>query len=266
MHALALAWRAAAVAALSDRGDDWALWRRFAAARSDALRHQLVERYGGYARMLAARQYALRIDRGLAFADFHHFALLGLIECIDRFDPARGIRFESYASQRLRGAIADGVAALSERQRQAAERQRRVRERAASLAATDAGGAAPAPAEAGSGPLERVAHLAIDLALGFMLEDSAMFVDPAAEPGIGDPCYHGAELRATRRLVSESLQQLPAPQRSVLALHYLQGLPFNEIAQQQGLSKGRISQLHRAALLSMRHWLQGRRLQAPECL
>jgi RNA polymerase sigma factor for flagellar operon FliA len=264
MLGLAPAWRAAALAALSANSKEWVLWRQFEASRGEVQRQQLVAHYAGFARMLAARQYAVRIDRGLAFGDFHHFALIGLIESIDRFDPARGTRFESYALLRVRGAIADGVAALSERQRQAADRQRRVRERAALLAVPqgdDAAGEADP-----RGPLARVADLAIGLALGFMLEDSGMFVDPQSEPCQADVAYQGAQLRAARRLVGESLRQLPAVQRHVMTLHYLQGVPFNEIAAQQGLTKGRISQIHHAALLSMRHWLQARRLGAHDCL
>jgi RNA polymerase sigma factor for flagellar operon FliA len=264
MLGLAPAWRAAALAALSTDSDEWALWRQFEASRGEVQRQQLVVHYAWFARMLAARQYAVRIDRGLAFGDFHHFALIGLIESIDRFDPARGIRFESYALLRVRGAIADGVAALSERQRQAADRQRRVRERTALLAAPLDGDVA---VEADPrGPLARMADLAIGLALGFMLEDSGMFVDPQSEPHQADMAYQGAQLRAARRLVGESLRQLPAVQRQVMTLHYLQGVPFNEIAAQQGLTKGRISQIHHAALLSMRHWLQARRLGAHDCL
>ena len=269
------AWRATAVAALSegpvgppptglsppeeDRGGGWALWQRFVPARSEAVRQDLVAHYTPLARMLAARLYAVRADPGLEFPDYHHFAMVGLLESIDRFDPARGIRFESYASPHVRGTIADGVAALSERQRQAAVRRQVLRERTRSLADTAPADIKPQAA------LAQVAEIAVGLALGFMLEDSGMFLDPQAEPGLADGTYRTAELRSLCLLVNDSLAHLAAPERRVLSLHYLQGMAFTDIADDLGLTRGRISQLHRAGLASLQRRLRSLGLGKEEC-
>lgn len=269
------AWRATAVAALSeaaagppptgpgppeeDRRSGWALWQRFVPARNEAVRQELVAHYTPLARMLAARLYAVRSDPGLEFPDYHHFAMVGLLESIDRFDPARGIRFESYASPHVRGTIADGVAALSERQRQAAVRRQVLRERTRSLADTAPADVKPQAA------LAQVAEIAVGLALGFMLEDSGMFLDPHAEPGLADGTYRTAELRSTCLLVNDSLAHLAAPERRVLSLHYLQGMAFTDIADDLGLSRGRISQLHRAGLASLQRRLRSLGLGKEEC-
>lgn len=260
------AWRATAIAALSeahagpppaglslpthDPGDEWALWERFMPARSEAVRQELVAHYTPLARLLAARLYAARSDPGLEFPDYHHFAMVGLLECIDRFDPDRGVRFEFYAPPHVRGTVADGVASLSERQRQAAVRRQVLRERTRSLATDTASGSQPQAA------LAQVADIAVGLALGFMLEDSGMFVDPQAEPGLADGSYRSAELRSTCLLVNDSLAHLAAPERRVLSLHYLQGMPFTDIADDLGLTRGRISQLHRAGLEGLQRRLR----------
>ena len=268
------AWRAAAVAALSEgpgglppavlspptegHGDDHALWQGFVPARGEAQRQALVAHYTPLARMLAARLYAARSDAGLEFPDYLHFGMVGLLECIDRFDPARGVRFEAYATPHVRGTIADGVAALSERQRQAAVRRQVLRERTRSLA--DA-----APGETPPTALAQVAEVTISLALGFMLEDSGMFLDPQAEPSLADGTYRTAELRSTCLLVHDSLAGLAAPERRVLSLHYLQGMAFTDIAEDLGLSRGRISQLHRTGLATLQRRLRSRGLGAEEC-
>lgn len=280
MWGFAPAWRATAIAALSPAQPGWplggpgpageedriedhdearALWQRFIPARDEAVRQALVAHYAPLARMLAARLYGARSDPGLEFPDYHHFALVGLLECIDRFDPARGILFESYASPHVRGTIADGVASLSERQRQAAVRRQVLRERTRSLATDTPAGAKPQAAAA------QVADVAIGLALGFMLEDSGMFLDPQAEPGLADGTYRSAELRSTCLLVNDSLAHLAAPERRVLSLHYLQGMAFTDIADELGLSRGRISQLHRAGLAGLQRRLRSLGLGAEEC-
>lgn len=271
------AWRATAVAALwedqaghppaaleppwnaEDDAADRSLWQRFVTDRGEALRQALAARYTPLARTLAARLYALRFDAGLEFPDYHHFGMVGLLECIDRFDPDRGVRFESYATPHVRGTIADGVAALSERQRQATVRRQVLRERTRSLA--DAPPADTQPQAA----LARVADVAIGLALGFMLEDSGMFLDPHAEPGLADGTYRSAELRSTCLLVNDSLAHLAAPERRVLSLHYLQGMPFTDIADELGLTRGRISQLHRAGLAGLQRRLGSLGLGVEEC-
>lgn len=268
------AWRAAAVAALSEGpggpppagpspsaeggGDNQALWQGFVPARGEAQRQALVTHYAPLARILAARLYAVRSDAGLEFPDYLHFGMVGLLECIDRFDPARGIRFEAYATPHVRGTIADGVAALSERQRQAAVRRQVLRERTRSLA--DAAPGDPPPTA-----LAQVADIAIGLALGFMLEDSGMFLDPQAEPSLADGTYRTAELRSICLLVNDSLDGLAAPERRVLSLHYLQGMAFTDIADDLGLSRGRISQLHRTGLATLQRRLRSRGLGAEEC-
>lgn len=271
------AWRATAVAALwedragcppaalegpwheQDSAADRSLWQRFETDRSEAVRHELAARYTPLVRTLAARMYAVRFDPGLEFPDYHHFGMVGLLECIDRFDPARGVRFESYASPHVRGTIADGVAALSERQRQATVRRQVLRERTRSLA-----DAAPADGKPQTA-LARVADVAIGLALGFMLEDSGMFLNPHAEPGLADGTYRSAELRSTCLLVHDSLAHLAAPERRVLSLHYLQGMPFTDIADELGLTRGRISQLHRAGLAGLQRRLGSLGLGADDC-
>jgi RNA polymerase sigma factor FliA len=268
------AWRAVAISALSEGpggprppglsppaeslGDDHALWQGFVPARGEAQRQALVAHYAPLARILAARLYAVRSDAGLEFSDYHHFGMVGLLECIDGFDPARGVRFEAYATPHLRGTIADGVAALSERQRQAAVRRQVLRERTRSLADA-APGASPRTA------LAQVADIAIGLALGFMLEDSGMFLDPQAEPSVADGTYRTAELRSICLLVNDSLAGLSAPEHRVLSLHYLQGMAFTDIAEDLGLSRGRISQLHRAGLANLQRRLRSRGLGAEEC-
>jgi RNA polymerase sigma factor for flagellar operon FliA len=276
MWGFAPAWRATALAALSpaqagrplgglgpaegeDRDAAGTLWQRFVPARDEAVRQALAAHYAPLARLLAARLYGVRSDPGLEFADYHHFAWVGLLECIDRFDPARGIRFESYASPHVHGTIADGVAALSERQRQASVRRQVLRERTRSLAPDTPADDKPQAAAA------LMADIAIGLALGFMLEDSGMFLDPQAEPGLADGTYRSAELRSTCLMVNDSLAQLAAPERRVLTLHYLQGMAFTDIAGELGLSRSRVSQLHRAGLASLQRWLRSRGLGAEAC-
>lgn len=213
----------------------------WASRQSPAERASLVDAYTPLVRRLAARVYARRFGAELDYADLVQIGMTGLLEAIDRYSPARGVRFETYAAHRIEGALLNGLPACSELQRQLAVRRELVRERARSLQAE-------APQERSA--LEHLAELAIGLALGFALEDPG--AAEAQEPAGPDNAYARTELMQLRRRLAELVEQLPEAERRVVFRHYFQQLPFEEIALGMKLSKGRISQIHHAALRRLR--------------
>jgi len=148
------------------------------------------------------------------------------------------------------GPILNGLPSYSELQRQLALRREIARERAQSLRQEDG--------PQGRSALECLADLAIGLALGFALEDSGLpSQDEPAEP---DNAYARAELAQLRRQLADLTGQLPVAEHRVIFRHYFQQQPFDEIAAGMALTKGRVSQIHHAALKRLRAQLQ--RLQA----
>jgi RNA polymerase sigma factor FliA len=182
----------------------------------------------------------------IEFGDCLQFGMVGLLEAIDRYTPARGVRFETFAGYRIEGAILNGVPSLSEFQRQVHTRRSLLSQRSESLTRSE-----PAPPRSA---LERVAELAIGLALGFALEDSAMY--QTAEASTPDNSYTRVEMRQLRQQLAQLLLQLPDKERLVLTRHYFQQQAFEDIALGLGLTKGRISQIHHAALKALRGRLQ----------
>jgi RNA polymerase sigma factor FliA len=221
-------------------GDLACAWQALRADDCQAARSRIVDAYLPFARMLAARLYGRRTYRELDFYDYFQFASIGLLEAIDRFDAALGIKFETFSAHRINGAILSGVAGLSEIQVQVAARRRILAARTASLkdALPDSGDAAAV--------FGHLAELAIGLAVGFALEDSGMYLEQA--PVYGDNSYQRAELAQLQKLLRDLTEELPANERRVITYHYVQQLAFDEIATILGLTKGRVSQIHKAAL------------------
>jgi len=220
---------------------DAALWARFHGDADEDSRIALVNRYERLVRILAAKAFSQRISQELEFADYFQFGMVGLLQAFDRFDPTLGIQFESYASRRITGAILDGVETLSEKQQQVVTRQRVIRERAASVAE----GATPRV-----DVFQKLADMAIGLALGFLLEDTGMYVTEQAS--YADNSYSTVEFRQLKKQVHSMVRELPEQERKVITLHYLQNRPFDEIARDWALTKGRISQIHHSALRRLR--------------
>jgi len=227
-----------------------ALWAAFGQARDEGLRQCLIGRYLAFARMLAARLYGRRTFRELEFDDYLQFARMGLMEAVDRFDAAQGARFETFAAHRINGAILNGIASYSDVQEQVAARRRVLVERLDGAEQKAPRGDDPAALFA------YLADLAVGLAVGFALEGTGMVRD--GDSAYADQAYHGVELRQLRASLTEMLAGLPERQRNVLRWHYLEQRGFDEITAYLGVSKSRVSQLHKEALATLRQQWRNR--------
>jgi RNA polymerase sigma factor for flagellar operon FliA len=218
------------------------LWQCYVQTRDRALRDRLIGIHGRLARILAAKLYARRTVAQVDFDDYLQYAHVGLIESVERFDPARGVKFPTFAATRITGAILNGLESESELHEQLAARRRVVAQRTASLV--------EAPGDASPDLFARLAEVAVGLAVGFMLEGSGMYQAGESEA----PCdsYSGIAIRQLSKRLHDAVAALPERQRSVVVLHYFQQRPFEAIALEMGLSRGRVSQLHKEALARLR--------------
>jgi RNA polymerase sigma factor FliA len=217
-----------------------ALWRRLRYERDPACREPIFDRYAALARAIARAEYRRRPAYGLERADFEQLAFNGLLEAIDRYDPLRGAPFEAFARPRIRGSIADGVARSSESAAQYSARRRMESERLQSLLPSAPHGEANAIAE--------LAELASALAIGIIAENAKL-----ASQGSGElEAYESVAWRDMQLRVLDEIERLNGTEKTVMQQHYLNDVPFTEIARLLSLSKGRIAQIHRAALARLR--------------
>lgn len=217
----------------------WASLRERGDPASSAL---LFARYAPWARSVARDVYQRLRNPLLDWGDYAQNASVGLLEAMSRFDASRGIDFIAYARPRVRGAVFNGVRVFLEQPGH--EREERTRSRLLSL-----------EEDAGTDLLQQLVDTVTGLGVGFLLEADAhgswsIAVDASAQ----------VENHQLQRALGIVLEELPDKERLVLTLHYYQHVPFVEIARMLGLTKGRISQLHRSGLERMSHRLAARRM------
>jgi RNA polymerase sigma factor for flagellar operon FliA len=222
----------------------WAAWRE---ARDLAARERLVLRHLDFARIMAGKLYARRATDEIGFDEYLQLASMGLLEAVDRYDPQLGASFRTYAGHRIQGAILSGLEALTERQRQIALKRRIAQERLESIKAE--GDAAPADA------FLRLASIAVGLALGFMLDDASLY--QSEEGTYGDNTYTACEARQIQQRLYKLAKELPERESRIIVHHYFQQVPFDEIASTLGVTKGRVSQIHKRAITMLREALRG---------
>ena len=226
------------------------MWRMMRDGNQDQARHRLFDRYVGFARALAWKALQRRSRGDLELDDLHQLASTGLIEAIDRFDPDRGVDFRSYAGRRISGSISDGIARSSEMRRQQSARARIHKERVRSLVPGDQSGRLST-----RDALDALAELAMGLAVGMMLEETGLYVDEASarpSPTKRASAYESAAWHELTARLAREIDALPEREAAVLRKHYLEFLDFETLACLMALSKGRISQLHRSALATLR--------------
>lgn len=216
------------------------LWLRFVENRDALVRLQLVDQYLPLARMLAARLFKRRGRLHGEFGDYMQSAVLGLLEAVDRFDPARNVPFRFFASRRICGAVLDQLRSMSELHRQTIG-QGSLHRRVADLF----------PAESGQNDrFQEMVDLALNLSVGFMLQGSGMY--SVSEEETDQRSYNHAARRELAQVFATLLNLLSPAQANVLRYHYLCEIELSEIAQMMSVSAGRVSQLHRQALQALR--------------
>jgi RNA polymerase sigma factor FliA len=230
--------------------EEAALWTAFKRDGSASARERLFSRHADFARNIARRHYREQRQADIELLDLQQFAFAGLLEALDRFDPQNGAPFRPFAAHRISGSIRDGVVHLSEMREQISWRRRARRDRLQSLADGDASAADTSEA------MEKLAEIAVGLALGFMLEGTGLFAsgeDGNEKTGpIANTAYDSVAWKQIVTQLHGELSALPEREQTILRQHYINNLGFDDLAVLLALTKGRISQLHRAALVLLR--------------
>ena len=238
-------------------------WRRYRRTGDLRSRNQLILAYSPLVKYLAGRMVA-RMPAHVEAADLVAYGLGGLIEAVERFDPARGVKFEAYASKRIRGAIVDELRSLDWVPRSIRGEARRIEEATADLSGslhrvpTDAELAAQMsmdPEELDAS-LQRVADahmVALDQPwdIGGSDGGETTLLQTLPAPEVADPAVN-ADRSELRQRITDAVLQLPERERLVLGLRYHQELRPAEIAEIIGVTESRVAQLHAKAVLQLR--------------
>lgn len=229
----------------SEGGAERALWRAFRQEGSTTARERLFSPHFDFAKSIARRHWLDRRSGDIEFKELCQLAATGLLEALDRFDPERGTAFPAFASRRISGCIVDGIGKMSEVREQVSFRNRIRAERARSLA--------PAEGEvfAADEALRALSELAVGLALGFMLDDAGVYA-PDGERDRRASAYESLAWKETIQRLLAEMSRLPPRESLIIRHHYLGGLTFDQIGAVLGITKGRVSQLHQAALVLLR--------------
>ncbi len=238
-------------------------WLRFKRDGDREARDRLVLGYAPLVKYVANRMGSglpAHVDQ----ADLVSYGLGGLMAAIDRFDPVREVRFETYALSRIRGAILDELRVIDWVPRSLRARGREIERAEATLARellrtpTDAELAAELgitadELDASLVALSQASMVALDARLARVdaAGDHISLLDILPDRDETDPAAI-VDRAALKDSLAAVVERLPERERIVIGLYYYENLKLHEIGKVLGVTESRVSQLHTSALLRLR--------------
>jgi len=247
--------------------DTRSLWREYRRTEAKELRDRLIVMYSPLVKYVAGRLGSglpAHVDEG----DLVSYGLLGLIGAIERYDPDRDIKFETYAIARIRGSIIDELRALDWVPRSVRSRAREIERAIAGLEAKL--GRAPTDEEIAQKvgisvdeleesltDIARSSIAALDELWSVSGEgDQVSLLDTLEDPDSVRPA-DALDETELREILGDAISRLPEREKLVITLYYYEELTLREIGEVLGVTESRISQLHTKAILRLKARLAG---------
>jgi RNA polymerase sigma factor for flagellar operon FliA len=226
-------------------------------------RDQLVQRFMPLVKRVAYHLLA-RLPASVQFDDLVQNGMIGLLDAMERYQEGFGAQFETYATQRVRGAMLDGLRENDWLPRSLRRELRRIE--AAINQLEHAHGRAPSESELADALKMSLPDYQKTLqdARGHQLvyfddfagEGDEDFLERHFTDNDADPA-NILEDRNTKEMLVQAIGQLPEREKMMMALYYEQELNLREIGEVMGVTESRVCQLHTQAVARLRSQFLG---------
>ena len=240
-----------------------AIWNEYKERATVSAREALIIHYSPLVKYVAGR-VASGLPQNVEQADLVSYGMFGLIDAIDKFEPDRGFKFETYAISRIKGAILDELRSIDWVPRSVRSKARQIERAYSKLEAKNH--RPPSDIELATeldwtedqlqGALSQISQLGIAaldeiLVMGGDRGESVTLGDTIADTSTHGPL--GAyEQTETRKLLAESINALPEREKIVLTLYYYENLTLQEIGRVLGVTESRVCQIHTKSVIHLR--------------
>jgi len=238
------------------------LWGEFKQSHSAGARERLILHYAPLVKYVASR-VATGLPASVEQADLVSYGMFGLIDALEKFEPARGNKFETYAIPRIKGAIIDELRAMDWVPRSVRFKAREIEKAFADLESMLK--RAPTEREVAArlgvtlnelheviNQISFVSVLALDelLSVGSDRGEQVSLLDTLADRG--SDVSMGLEGQETRGLLAAAINSLSEREKIVVTLYYFEGLTLAEIGDILGVTESRVCQIHTKAVNQLR--------------
>ena len=234
------------------------IWEKYTKNPTQEMREQIIIEYAPLVKIVAGR-LSMYLGGNVEYEDLVSYGVFGLIDAIDKFDTNKDVKFETYASLRIRGSILDQIRKMDWIPRTVRQRQRKIDEAIKSLEART--GQTPTDemlAEelgvSGEELLSWQSQLKVTNVVSlneFVESGNEPVMDAKGNFRFAQPEEVIAETEL-KRMLKDAMQLLTEKEQKVILLYYYEDLTLKEISRVLEVSESRISQLHTKALQKMK--------------
>jgi len=249
-----------------ERGID-SLWSEFKQSGARTLRNQLIIYYTPFVKYVASRVLA-GMPRHFDEDDLVSYGIIGLIDAIERFEPDRNLRFETYAIPRIKGAIIDELRAIDWVPRSVRTKARAIEHAVTHLESTLRRTPTDSEVAAQLEMTPDAFHKALRKisSVGIMALDEVQRSGEHSDrstlreslPDRGEGPLEVFEAKESKEALLVAVERMPERERSVLMMYYYDGLTLTEIGRVLGVTESRVCQIHTKALRQLRSKLADR--------
>ncbi|MBR4670796.1 MAG: FliA/WhiG family RNA polymerase sigma factor [Butyrivibrio sp.] len=238
------------------------LWTEYGKTKSAEVREQLILEYAPLVKLVAGR-LSMYLGFNVEYDDLVGYGIFGLIDAIDKFDLMKDVKFETYASLRIRGAILDQIRKMDWIPRTIRQRQKKIEaaireiEKDSGHVATDAEIAAKMDiSEDEYQNWQNQMKVTGVVSLNEFMDSGADIPEDSNNHASGfTKPEEAVEKEELKKMLAESLELLTEKEKKVILLYYYEELTLKEISEVLEVSESRVSQLHTKALQKMREKL-----------
>lgn len=240
--------------------DKQKLWDEYRKKRTPELREKIIIEYAGLVKVVAGR-LSIYLGYNVEYDDLVGYGTFGLIDAIDKYDFDKGVKFETYASVRIRGAILDQIRKMDWIPRTLRQKQKKVD---AAYRKVEIETGRPATDEEIARELEitvdelddwqnqtKVSNL---ISLDDYMEQGETKVEIASSEDYAQP-EKVVEQQALKQILVDALELLTEKEKKVIVFYYYEDLTLKEISSILEVTESRVSQLHTKALQKLRNKL-----------
>ncbi len=234
------------------------LWEKYSKTKDLGIREQLIIEYSYLIKYIAGR-LNMYLGSNVDYNDLMSYGVFGLIDAVDKFDINKGVKFETYASLRIRGSIIDSMRELDWVPRSLRQKSKQL-EKVYGEIENELGRSVTDKEIAGRmgisvhefGKLLNEVNVSVLVSLEEYMEQNYEFGGDIVSQDREAAPEKQLELAGLRDVLGEGIDCLPEKERTVITLYYYEELTLKEISSIMGVSESRISQLHTKALMRMR--------------
>ena len=237
------------------------LWEEYIRTRSPKIREQLIIEYSGLVKIVAGR-LGIYLGYTVEYDDLVGYGIFGLIDAIDKFELTKGVKFETYASLRIRGSILDQIRKMDWIPRTLRQKQKKLDQAiqefeskngrsATNEELSNELGISGAELEGLINQTQIASLVSLD---EYLEQGSEVRVEAGNKPRFEQP-EQVVERQELKRMLSEAINWLNENEQKVIAFYYFEELTLKEISNILGVSESRVSQLHTKSLKKMKEKL-----------